>query len=272
MKLADFGDLDAPVLVFGGPYSNLQATRALADLARLKGIPPGRMICTGDTVAYCAQPAETVAFLRALGCPVVAGNCERQLAAYEMTCGCGFEAGTACDILSAGWFAHADGAIGARDRAWMAALPDVITFRHSGRRVAVIHGGVTDISRFLWSCSPHAEFATEIAALRRRLPDLSLVVAGHSGIPFHARIDGVDWVNAGVIGLPPHDGGPETRCALLDGGGITIRSLAYDWEGAERAMISAGLTQGYHTALRSGRWPSEDVLPPQLRVASRASG
>jgi len=50
-----------PVMVLGGPYSNLEATRAaLAEAARLK-IPRERIICTGDVVAYGADPAATVA-------------------------------------------------------------------------------------------------------------------------------------------------------------------------------------------------------------------
>ncbi|MEE3500553.1 hypothetical protein [Acidiphilium acidophilum] len=43
--------VDGPVLVFGGPYSNLPATRAVFAAAAEHGIPPGRMICTGDVVA-----------------------------------------------------------------------------------------------------------------------------------------------------------------------------------------------------------------------------
>ena len=48
MKLVDLGELDAPVLLFGGPYSNLQATQALVELAKREGIPASHMICTGD--------------------------------------------------------------------------------------------------------------------------------------------------------------------------------------------------------------------------------
>ena len=43
---------DGPLLVFGGPYSNLQATRAVLDEAARRGIPAERVICTGDVVAY----------------------------------------------------------------------------------------------------------------------------------------------------------------------------------------------------------------------------
>ena len=80
MQIKDLGALSGPVLIFGGPYSNLQATQAVLAWADAHAVPPERMICTGDVVAYCAEPAETVALIRAAGCAVLAGNCERQLA------------------------------------------------------------------------------------------------------------------------------------------------------------------------------------------------
>ena len=43
--------MDAPLLCFGGPYSNLQALQAMLAEARRLGIPPERMLCTGDVVA-----------------------------------------------------------------------------------------------------------------------------------------------------------------------------------------------------------------------------
>jgi len=61
MNVQGLGDLDTPVLLFGGPYSNLQATRALRAEATRLGIAPDHVICTGDVVAYCADSAATVA-------------------------------------------------------------------------------------------------------------------------------------------------------------------------------------------------------------------
>ncbi len=272
MKLQDLGELDGPVLLFGGPYSNLQATRALFDLARREGIAPARMICTGDLVAYCGDPAETVAAIRAAGCPVVAGNCEIQLAANAMDCGCGFEAGSTCDRLSAGWFGHADAEVGAEDRAWMAGLPDMALFTQAGRRFAVIHGGATEVSRFLWPTTDEAAFAEEVAHIEEVAGRIDAVVAGHCGLAFQRRVAGIDWIGAGVIGMPPNDGRRATRYALLRDGRAEIAELAYDHAAAVAAMQAAGLTQGYHAALASGHWPSEDMLPPELRRAARASG
>jgi predicted phosphodiesterase len=272
MNGCDLGQMDGPVLIFGGPYSNLQASRALLERAAAEQIAGARMICTGDVVAYCADPAGTVAAIRDAGCTVVAGNCELQLAAGEADCGCGFAPGSTCDRLSAGWFAHADARLDQEARDWMAGLPDSVIFTHHGRRCAVIHGGVSDVARFLWPTSPEAEFAQEIALIEAAHGPVDMVLAGHCGLPFMRRIGRVDWVNAGVIGMPPNDGCPETRFAVLDHGVPRIERLSYDHPAARDAMLQAGLTQGYHLALGTGYWPSEDVLPPDLRRAATASG
>ncbi len=272
MRHQDLGELAGPVLLFGGAYSNLQATEAVLAQAEAIGLPTGNVICTGDVVAYCAQPAETVAAVRAAQAVVIAGNCEKQLADNALDCGCGFELGTTCDLLSAGWYAQADANIDDEARDWMAALPDVVTFQHAGKRAAVIHGGVTDVARFLFSVSSEEAFAEEIAALEALVGAVELVFAGHSGIAFERQIGAVTWVNAGAIGMPQHDGQRETRFAILEDGTPEIRTLTYDAQTAHAEMISAGLTQGYDRALLSGHWPSEDVLPQELRLGVLASG
>ena len=108
-------------------------------------------------------------------------------------------------------------------------------------------------------------FYNEINALEQDIGPVDGVVAGHSGIAFHRKIGRHQWINAGAIGLPPHDGRPETRYAVLENGEVTIHRLRYDHQAARQAMEDAGLTQGYHEALTTGIWPSEDVLPPELR-------
>ncbi len=272
MELQDLGVLTGPVLLFGGPYSNQPATRALIARARRLGITPDRMICTGDLVAYCAQASETVEEIRALNCSVIAGNCEKQLANNAMNCGCGFKKDTHCDVLSGAWYAHADRAIGAADRRWMGGLPDLITFQHHARRYAVVHGGISDISRFLWAVSTEAEFQEEIDLIQSLTGRIDGVIAGHSGIPFERKIGNVTWINAGAIGMPPNDGRPETRFCLLNDSGVVFHDLSYDHAAAQGAMQAAGLVQGYDEALATGYWPSEEVLPPALRRAALANG
>ena len=253
-------DIDAPLLCFGGPYSNLQALRALLAEAARRGIPPARMLCTGDVVAYCADAAATLDLMMASGIATVMGNCEESLAAGGEDCGCGFEAGTACDLLSRGWFAHASAQVGPHHRAWMAALPRRIDLRLGGRRLAAIHGGAASINRFLFASAPEAVLAAEIAAT-----GAEGVIAGHCGLPFTRLVGDGLWHNAGAIGMPADDGTPRAWVSLLvpEAGAIRIEhhALGYDHAGAAAAMRAAGLAGGYAAALGSGHWPSGDVLP-----------
>lgn len=260
VKIQDFGQFDGPLVLFGGPYSNLQALEAMVAVAN------GRTaICTGDVVAYGANPSATVALMRDTGWPVVAGNCERQVARGADDCGCGFGEDSACDILSRGWYPHALAGCDTAARSWMASLPDIGVLRHGERRYGVIHGGATSINRFLWPSTDDATFRAEIAALQDLVGPLDGVVSGHSGIAFHRRIDRHSWINAGVIGLPPHDGRPMTRYAILDQGDVVIHRLDYDHHAARARMEQADLTQGYHETLSTGLWPSQDILPANLR-------
>ncbi|MGG5891173.1 metallophosphoesterase family protein, partial [Falsiroseomonas sp. HC035] len=258
-------ETDAPLLVFGGPYSNLQAMRALLERARALGIPPSRMLCTGDVVAYCADAAATLDLVMQAGIATVMGNCEESLAGGAEDCGCGFEEGTACDLLSRTWFAHASRQMQPRHRAWMAALPRQIEVRLGGRRLAAIHGGATQLNRFLFASAPDASLAAEIA-----ITGAEGVLAGHCGLPFTRQVGEALWHNAGAIGMPADDGTPRAWFSVLalqaDGLRITHHPLDYDHDAAAAAMRAAGLAEGYAAALCSGHWPSEDVLPPAERA------
>ena len=272
MRYHDIGRRDGAMILFGGPYSNVQALVALKEAAKARGIAAEHMVGTGDVVAYAADARDCCAQMQALDCPVIAGNCEVQLGSGADNCGCGFEEGTPCDLLSAGWFAHASAEITDADRVWMQSLPRFATFVHQGARYGVLHGGVTDIARFIWSTSEDAVFAEEWAALEAITGPVDHIIAGHSGIPFIRETERGRWINAGVIGMPPHDGGQQTRFAVLDRGEVQMQRLTYDAQAAADAMDAAGLAAGYRKGLTSGYWPSEDVLPAALRAPSFASG
>ena len=266
--LIDLGTMSGDVLAFGGIVSNAHALAALAALAPARGIDAKQMVCTGDVVAYCGEPAGAVAGLRALGAATIRGNCEDALARRAGDCGCGFAAGSACDDYAAAWYGHADACLGEAERDWMASLPRLATFRAHGRRWGVVHGGVSAINRFLWPTSPDAAFAEEIAALEAVAGPLDAVLAGHCGLPFLRLVAGRLWFNTGALGLPPNDGDPRTSYGVIGADGPRIERLRYDHDGAAAAMRAVGLTQGYDRTLASGWWPSEEVLPADLRRAA----
>jgi len=93
-------NVTGPLLVFGGPYSNLEATEAILQEARRRAITPSNIVCTGDLVVYCADPQGVVDLLRSSGIRIITGNCEESLAAQAADCGCGFAEDSACAVLS----------------------------------------------------------------------------------------------------------------------------------------------------------------------------
>ena len=259
-SVRNLGPIDGPLLVFGGPYSNLQATRALLAEAEALGIPPERMLCSGDLVAYCADPQATADLIRAASIPVVMGNCEESLGEDAEDCGCGFTPGSSCDLLSVQWYRYAVQALDQNTKAWMHGLPRRIDFSLGGLRFAAVHGDVEQISRFVFPASPAAEKAEQIAAA-----GVDGVIGGHSGLPFSEVLEGRLWHNAGVIGMPANDGTPRVWYSLLrpTARGIEIehRALAYDHAAAAAAMAQRDLPPGYARSLVSGLWPADDIMP-----------
>lgn len=263
----DIGELAGPVLVCGGAYSNLEATRALADLAAGLAIPAGNVIHTGDAVAYCADPGPVCDLVIAAGWRAIAGNVERQLGDDADDCDCGFAEGSACDVLARDWYAHARATTTARHRAWMRALPDQLAFTIAGVRFRVVHGAPSRCNRFMFASLPQTEFAAEID-----LTDADVVIAGHTGIAFTRPIAGRVWHNCGALGLPANDGTPRGWYSLIEpcqeGLRLSHHALCYDHSAAAAAMRARGLAEGYATALETGLWPSTDILPPPERAAT----
>jgi predicted phosphodiesterase len=258
--------LRGPLLVFGGPYSNLRALTALRARAAVLGIDAAHAICTGDIVAYGAEPEETVAAVRAWGCYVVAGNCEEQLAVGADDCGCGFAEDSGCNDLAKSWYAFARRRISVDDRWWMASLPKFLTFGMAGWSFRVLHGGIDRTNRFLFA-SERTRIAEEL-----RNTKADVVIAGHAGLPFIEIVGERIWFNPGVIGMPANDGTAEVWYGLIRVEGselvLSTHRLGYDHLVAAAALLRAGHAGGYAETLISGLWPSLDVLPERERGAT----
>ena len=263
-SIRDLGRLSGPVIVFGGTVSNLQATEAILAVARDMGIPYDRMICTGDVVAYCADPVATVDAIRTAAIPTVMGNCEESLGAGADDCGCGFAEGSTCDALSDAWYRHAASRLDPDARRWMRDLPRAIRFSFAGRRFLAVHGAPSQINRWIFPSTPAAEKAAEISTA-----GVDGVIAGHSGIPFAETVGDGLWVNSGSIGMPANDGTPRGWYAILDevdgGIAVTVHALDYDHSTAAARMRAVGLPEDYAVTLETGLWPSEDILPDRER-------
>jgi predicted phosphodiesterase len=267
METKILGSVTQRLLVFGGPYSNLAATMALQARADELDIPAERIICTGDIVAYCAEPGQTLELIRQWGIHVIMGNCEEALAFSEPDCGCGFAADSSCSALAITWYEFADSRVSVEQRRWMQDLPRSIEFEIGGKGFKVVHGSLSSINEFVFASS---DTPGKLAQIREAGVDA--LIGGHCGIPFGQGIEKLFWLNAGVIGMPANDGGSHGWYMLIDpvagGTKVSWHRLDYDHAASRRTTIAAGMTE-YGQALFDGRWPNIDILPA---TESRQSG
>ena len=271
IRTYDLGTIQTPLLIFGGCYSNLQATQALQKWAQDNNFKPEQCICTGDIVAYCGNPYETVELIRDWGVHCIQGNVEQSLATQADDCGCGFVEGSVCDTLSRGWYLFADNAVSQDQRDWFVELPEHLRITISGKSIQIVHGAASDVSRFMFASQPDSDFIDEFALIdTNHNVETDVVIAGHSGLPFTKHIVtnnhlNKQWHNSGALGMPANDGTQDVWFSVLkiieDEIQFAHHRLEYDVESVVQQMLKNNLTQGYQKALKTGLWPSMDVLP-----------
>ncbi len=255
------GAINGPLLIFGGVYSNLQALEAMREVAERAGFSPDRIICTGDIVGYCADPEACVQGIKDWGIQAIAGNVELQLRDGEDECGCNFDEGSRCDLLSRQWYPFAQSQPSADSLAWMRTLPHHLQLTLGGRLVYVLHGSWHNPSEFVFQSTPWPAKAANFEATQA-----DIILAGHCGLPFLDQKEGKTWFNAGVIGMPANDGTTRVWYAILDvndAGAVigTHHALTYDFATAAERMRTHRLPASYALTLSTGIWDNCDILP-----------
>lgn len=262
MIIKDLGTLDTshPLFIFGGPYGNFEATKAILAQASALSIPTSHIICTGDLAAYCANPEETSELIKKSEIHCIQGNCEQSLMNDNDDCNCGFESDSTCSLLSKQWFDYCQSKISQDIKDWYKTIPEQITFSYGGKKWRVIHGGLHQINEFIFKSTPDNEKLNQL-----QKSETDAIINGHSGLPFTQIIGGKCWHNSGGAGMPANDGTPRVWYSLIqqtnDGISIQHHALDYDHKTAKEKMDKAGLKNGYMDCLESGMWPSLDVLP-----------
>jgi len=259
--IQNLGQKTGPILLFGGPYSNLHALQAMKAKAIELNIPPGQIICTGDVVGYCAYPEESLQFVQQWGIHTIAGNVEFNLLDEADSCGCNFEEGSRCDSFSKQWFPFAKTKVSADSLKHLNTIPEFIRFQYMEKSILVLHGSYDNTSEFIFKSTPASVKAADFM-----LADVEVIIGGHAGLPFLDQVilntKTKTWLNPGVIGMPANDGTPDTWYVILENENIHFHRLGYNYEKAGEAMEKHPLPEAYAETLRTGLWDNCDILPP----------
>ncbi len=265
-KIKHIGQLEGPVLLFGGVYSNLEALTALKQIADRQGISPNNIICTGDIPGYCADPEQCLQLIRKWGIHAIAGNVEIQIRDGLEDCGCDFEADSRCDLFAKAWYPYAQKRVSAGSVEWLKTLPEFLEFDFYGKKCLVVHGSFFRTSEFVFRSTPW-----EVKQRNFDETGADVIIAGHCGLPFNHVSGEKYWLNPGVIGMPANDGTPRVWYMLLNPSEkpfhFTHESFEFDNEETFARMLEEELPIAYAKTLTSGLWDNNDILPEEETAA-----
>lgn len=181
MKLAVISDIHGNAIAFEA---------VLADLRRH---PADTTICLGDCIQGGAQPAETVALLRALACPTVMGNAD----AYVLTGVEGPMARMPADRLKR--FGEVRewslAQLSPSDREFVASFTPTVSAEVGGRRLLGFHGSPDSFDEVILPDTPEAEVERMLAPHA-----VELMCGGHVHLVFQRTFRDSLHFNPGSVG------------------------------------------------------------------------
>ncbi|MEW6703228.1 MAG: metallophosphoesterase family protein [Pseudomonadota bacterium] len=186
MKLAILSDV----------HANLVALDAVLRELEPEGVDA--IACLGDMIQGGPQPAQTVARLRDLGCPVVMGNSDAWLLSGRMT-------GT--ETLSDEQQARLEqgrqwslAELSAADRDYIAGFsPTIEVALAEGLSLLGFHGSPADFDQFIFPTTPEPEFQALLS------PHAHCILAGgHIHLQFVRRVRDLFFFNPGSVGVAYH--------------------------------------------------------------------
>jgi predicted phosphodiesterase len=230
-------------------HGNAVALDAVLADAAARGVDA--YACLGDTILSGPQPREALARVRALGCPVVRGNCDDLAVRLwgEPT-----PPPNATPSHFAPWVAEIDfwsaHQLTAEEAAYLAALPLTATIPLAdGAALTIFHAAPDSNVRVL---PPEIGDAALAEALGPA--DGAVLAGGHTHKPMVRSLPGRTFINPGSVGLPlardPVTGGlhnpsdyAEYALLIWEDGALTVdpRRVAVDASAVEAAARSSGM-------------------------------
>ncbi|HEU0026748.1 MAG TPA: metallophosphoesterase family protein [Ktedonobacterales bacterium] len=178
------------IAVISDIHGNCVALDAV--LADIREQRVDQLVCLGDAIQGGAQPAETVARLRALACPVVMGNADAWLLTGEET---GTEEVTERLAAVRAWSLSQ---LSAEDRAFIGNFqPEITVELGPGWRLLCFHGSPTSFDDIILPETPDDE------AVRLLQPrDGQILTGGHTHRQQIRSLGTALFFNPGSVGFP----------------------------------------------------------------------
>jgi len=197
------------IACLGGLYSNYLALEsALADIRR-QGVD--KIYCLGDMGAFGPHPDRVFPLLDRDNVRCLQGNYDDSIGNQLDDCQCGYFDPRDNHFAQLSYeytLEHTSDS----NRSFLRGLSTTVRLRLGGRRVLLCHGSPRRVNEFLWESNTSDSFIKKMA----KENDADLIVATHTGMKWHRRVGGIDFVNVGVLGRPENDGHTNVWYCLLE--------------------------------------------------------
>jgi pyruvate-formate lyase-activating enzyme/predicted phosphodiesterase len=258
--------VSARIAVFGGPYANPYALRAMLGDARSRGCE--RIVCLGDLGGFGAECDAIWPLLLDHDVECVAGNYDIAIGRGDPDCGCGYTDPRDNEFAQL-VYDYTREHTSPEFAAWMRELPLELRETIEGIDVHMVHGSPLAVNDFVWQ-----SLRGEELRLRLEASGADVLLCTHTGIPWQRRLDGRLLLNVGTVGRPANDGSPRTWYALLDldagDASAELVPLEYDWRAQAASMRRVGLPEAFVETIETGWWTTcLEAVPPRERSRGR---
>lgn len=210
------------ILVISDVHSNWVALQAIDEQF-------DRCLFVGDLVDYGTDPRPCVEWVRQHADATVRGNHDHAVAQRVPATGTTGYRRLAAATRPLHW-----DRLEPRILKYLGRLPVTAHYRADNRNFLLVHATPRD---------PMDEYLTANAdAWRQRLQGIAadFVLVGHSHVPFHLDLGGVQVVNPGSVGQP-RDGDPRASYAIIEDGQVSFHRASYDIDACLDQMRSTGI-------------------------------
>lgn len=237
--------------IFSDIHANLPAMETV--LTHIMQERYDAVYCLGDIGGYASQPNEVQAVIQGMGCPTILGNYDEGVGFNLGDCGCHYIKPFDIEMSNISFLwtrQHTSDS----NKAWLRELPREIRLEIEGKQLLLCHGSPVSNTEYLFENRSEG-YLRQFTPGGKHNAQADVVVFGHTHVPYHRVVEGVDFVNTGSVGRPK-DGDPRAGyCVLtLASEGIRVEQvrLSYDVEATCQHLIEAGLPSYFADYLRSG--------------------
>lgn len=215
-------------------HSNAPALRAVLDDLERLGVE--RVLCAGDVVGYYPFPNETIEMMAEARIISIQGNHDRAVLNVNPS----MMNPQAADAVL--WTASV---LSANNRRLLSVMPPNTTVRSDRRAMSVYHGSPRDPLEYVYE--------EDASAGLLRMARCSVLVLGHTHVPYAKRFPDGLIVNPGSVGQP-RDGDPRASYSIVDTeeGSVENHRVEYDLEAMEHRFERTNLPRWLLERLRDG--------------------